>query len=417
MRPLTIAVKPVACRCNLRCRYCYYDLQAPRCKAKADGIMSAETLEMLIERAFDEADRVARDGVGLETSGQPSDSAGNPHLTFSFQGGEPLLAGMSFYRDVIALQRRYNARGIPVRNEIRTNALPMSSALAAFFSEHRFLIGVSLDGERETHDSVRVDTRDRGTYDRALEGINLLEEHGVPYYVFCLVTRRTAERARETFDALAPFRHLQFIPCLDGPEREEFQAEPSYNARFSESAPPSMMGARALTPELYARFLMAAFDGYERAMRRGVPVRVRLFDECVQKLREPSAESAACGMPGGCGQGFLVEPDGGVYPCEPYAVEAWRLGNVYTQSFLEMRQSPTGRAFVQSAHRLSPGCDACDWLALCRDGCRRDRPPRADGKPEPTRFCESYQTFFARAYERLHQIARQAGAGEPSFWV
>lgn len=361
MPPLSLMIKPVSGLCNQRCAYCFYEDVSAHREAKSLGRMRRDTLETLVRRAFAYAEG---------------------SVSFAFQGGEPTLAGLGFYRELIALQRKYNARGLQVHNAIQTNGLTLDDGFAAFLAENHFLVGVSLDGEKETHDCLRLDADGKGTHDRVMRGIALLEKHRAQFNILTVVTRRVAERARETFEALARFGYLQFIPCIDG---------------FDGQA-----GSYSLTPALYGSFLKTTFDCYERAHRRGKPVSVRVFDNLIQLLAGYPPEH--CGMRGVCGRYYLIEADGGVYPCDFYVLDAWRLGNIEDQSFHKLAKSEIGDRFIETSRHQDAACAACTWYPLCRGGCRRDREPFVAGRPGPNRFCESYQMLFADAYDRMVRL-------------
>ncbi len=368
MPPLSIMIKPVSGLCNMRCAYCFYEDVSEHRQVKSLGRMDLETLEMLIRRAFAYADG---------------------SVSFAYQGGEPTLAGLDFYRTAMRLQAKYNTRGLRVDNALQTNGLLITDEFAAFLAEHKFLVGVSLDGSRETHDALRRDAGGAGTYDRALAGIERLKAHGVPFNILCVVTKEIAERGAETFDALAPYGYMQFIPCLDG---------------FDEAP-----GLHALTAEAYGEFLKVTYDRYERQMRRGKPVSVRIFDNYLQMLAGYPPE--LCGMRGVCGRYFLVEADGSVYPCDFYVLDEWRLGNVREDSFARLARAAVGDTFVRRSAAPDPECLACQWKDLCRGGCRRDREPflEADGRFARNRFCAGYQAFFAHAYDRMVRLQKELG--------
>lgn len=361
MPPLSLMIKPVSGLCNQRCAYCFYEDVSAHRTAKSLGRMDHDTLETLVRRAL----AYAEDAV-----------------SFAFQGGEPTLAGLDFYRDLTALQKKYNARGLRVHNAIQTNGLTIDDAFAAFLSENRFLVGVSLDGDRETHDGLRPDAACCDTYDRVMRGIAALERHGVEFNILTVVTRRLAERAQETFEAMARFGYLQYIPCIDG-----FDGVP---------------GPYALSPVLYGEFLKTTFDCYERAHRRGKPVSVRTFDNLIQLLAGYPPEH--CGMRGVCGRYYLIEADGSVYPCDFYVLDEWRLGNIREKSFHKLAKSEIGDRFIESSRYRDPACAACPWYPLCRGGCRRDREPFDAGRPGPNRFCESYRMLYAHAYGRMVRL-------------
>ena len=362
MPPLSMMMKPVSSACNMRCRYCFYaDVAAHRAQASY-GVMSAQTTETLIRKAFLYADQ---------------------SVSFAFQGGEPTLAGVDYYRNFLSLVKKYNSRGLQVSYALQTNALALTDEMCALFREHHFLLGVSLDGCRETHDALRPDARGEGTYDRVLQGIALLRKHGVDFNILCVVTQQVAARPHAVWNALKEYGYLQFIPCIDD---------------FEGDANPY-----SLRPEAYGRFLINTFDDYEKAMRAGRPVSERRFDNYLSILLGQRPE--LCGMTGQCGLYFLVEADGGVYPCDFYVLDAYRLGNIHETSFARMEKSAQSVDFRRSSLQLPEACRACKWLSMCRGGCRRDRQATLESALGENRFCESYRMFFESCFDRMRALA------------
>lgn len=364
MPPLTLMIKPASSQCTMRCAYCFYrDVSAHRASASY-GLMAEDTLETLVRRAFAYADG---------------------SVSFAFQGGEPTLAGLAFYQRLVALQQKYNTRGIQVHNAIQTNGLAVDDAFAAFFAQHNFLVGLSMDGSRETHDALRMDAQGNGTYDQVLRAAQTLQVHQVAFNILCVVTAQIAEKPGETYAALAPYGFLQYIPCLDG-----FDQAPD---RYT------------LTPERYGRFLIETFDLYERAYRQGKPVSIRDFDNYIQMIAGYPPEH--CGMTGTCGTYYLVEADGSIYPCDFYVLDAWRMGNIREDSFFRLAKSPIAKQFIGMSVQKPAPCGTCRWQQLCRGGCRREREPFVGGLPSPHRLCGAYKVFFTHAYDRMAAMSRE----------
>ena len=177
---------------------------------------------------------------------------------------------------MLALQKQYNTRRLPVTNALQTNGTLLDEEWAELFAEGQFLVGISLDGPASLHDRYRVDTAGAATHARALQGAELLKKRGVPYNILCVVTQQIAAAPDTVFDALAPHGYLQFIPCLDA-----LDGQP---------------GEFSLQPEAYGQFLVRTFDRYEDAWRSGRPVSIRAFDNWVGMLLGQPPES--CGMSG-----------------------------------------------------------------------------------------------------------------------
>ena len=237
MPALSIMVKPVSGACNMHCRYCFYTDVMSRRQTAIYPRMTLETLEALVRRAFRCAD------------GQ---------ISFAFQGGEPTLIGLPFFEALMRFERAYNTRGLAVSNAVQTNGYDMPEELLSFFVQEKFLIGVSLDGDRAAHDLLRLDRDGAPTYDRVRANVERFRRAGAELNILCVVNEYVARRPREVFQALAPCRNLQFIACLD-----DFDGEKT---------------DYSLTEESYLRFLKITFDLYYEAFCAGRPVSIRNFD-------------------------------------------------------------------------------------------------------------------------------------------
>ena len=362
MPPLTLMIKPMSGACNMRCAYCFYTDVMSRRETAVRPPMSGEALETLVRRAFAYAD----------------DS-----VSFAFQGGEPTLIGLPFFEALMDFEHRYNTRGLTVSNAVQTNGYALSDEMIAFFARENFLLGVSLDGTAALHDALRVDRAGEGTFARVEANIRRLQAAGVDFNILCVVNDAVARHPREVFHALEKYRYLQFIACLDD---------------FSGG-----QKAFSLTPEHYLFFLNETFDLYAQAALSGKTVSVRAFDNYVGMLLGLPPEN--CAMGGQCGQYFLIESDGGAYPCDFYVLDEWRLGSALETPFNRLARSPLGARFREVSLVVPEKCRACRWYPLCRNGCRRER----DEKTGLNRWCGVYQAFFARNYEEMQALTRIPG--------
>ena len=271
MRNVSLLIKPASSGCNMRCKYCFYADEANIRSVKFYGNMTKTVLESLVKRAFDSA-------TGF--------------VTFSFQGGEPTLVGLDFYKKLIELQKKYNARGVQVSNAIQTNGYIIDDEWASFLAKNDFLVGLSMDGTAEMHDKFRLDCAKKPTFERVRRTADLFEKYGVRFNVLCVVTEQTARNPRVVYDALKKYGYIQFIACLDGLEG----GKSDYS----------------LTPSSYAKFLIETFNGYYLDFLSAKPVSVRNFDNYVMMLLGGQPEN--CAMRGVCTPTLVVEGDGSVYP-------------------------------------------------------------------------------------------------------
>ena len=356
MPPLHVMIKPVSGACNLHCRYCFYADEMHHRGQAVYPPMTQKTLEAVVRRTLIHADGA---------------------VTFMFQGGEPTLAGLPFYEALIAFVQRYNGRHLPVQYALQTNGYALSDEMIVFFARHGFLLGVSLDGIAPVHDAQRIAAAGEPTYERVRGTLDRLQTAGVPFNVLCVVNEQAAAHAREIYEALAPYRYIQFIPCLDALDGQTHQ----------------------LSEEAYLSFLQTVFDLYERDWRRGHPVSIRSLDNWLQMLLGMPPES--CAMNGTCSLQYVVESDGSVYPCDFYALDEWRLGNLNETSLLRISRTDTAKRFIGASLAVPEACRACRWYRLCRNGCRRERDPDTG----LNRWCGVMQRFWTRNAERAAQMA------------
>lgn len=362
MPPLNLLLKPASGRCNMRCRYCFYADEKSRRDVADYGMMDESTLEAIIKKALSHAEGAC---------------------TFGFQGGEPTLRGLDFFKTVVALQKKHNVNGVRVDNALQTNGLLLDDNWAEFLAREGFLVGLSMDGMAGVHNKNRVDARGEGTLARVLASAETLRRHNVTFNVLTVVTNDTADKIGLIYDFFMrhELRWQQYIPCLD----------------------PLGENMGWLTTEKYALFLKGLFDRWAADVARGNFIYIRQFENYVGMLLGKPAES--CGMMGYCGMQYAVEADGSAYPCDFYIVDAYRLGNFLTDDFDILDQNRARLRFVEDSAQKDKECRACPYFPLCRGGCRRDRDA-GGGALGRTRFCEAYKAFFAYALPRLTAIAR-----------
>lgn len=363
MNQLTLLIKPASGLCNLRCQYCFYRDVSEKRTVSSCGIMANATVERLLEEAF-----------------RSISPGGN--VTFLFQGGEPTLAGLDYFRFFLDKERQLKPSGVTVAHAIQTNGYCLDENWAAFLGEHHFLVGLSLDGTQTLHDSFRLDSAGNGTWERTIETLHLLSQYQVETNLLCVVTGPAAKKGRQIYRNLTQLGNypLQFIPCLD----------PLMADRGGKTY--------SLTPEGYGIFLCHIFDCWYRDWKQGHYVSIRIFDDYLRHLlRMPPSSCAASGS---CGHYLVVEGDGSLYPCDFYAVDEWHLGNIHNLTLPEALASPVGEAFCRQGSIPAQECLRCRYGYLCRGGCFRDR---VDGGINYN--CSSYQRFFSYALPRLREMA------------
>jgi len=368
MPPLNLLIKPASGRCNMRCKYCFYADETARREVKDYGVMREDVLETVIQKALSYADY---------------------KCTFGFQGGEPTLCGLDFYRRVVELQKKHNIKNVVIENALQTNGLLINNDWAQFLAENKFLVGLSIDGSASVHNKNRVDAKGEGTLSRVLEAARLLEKYKCDFNVLTVVTDATAQKIDLIYDFFTRhnLRWQQYIPCLDA-----FGEEDGW-----------------LTAEGYTVFLKRLFDRWADDVMNGRFIYIRQFENYVGMLLGRPAES--CGMMGCCSMQYVVEADGGVYPCDFYVLDQYRLGSLRDQSFEEVDEKRREMRFIEASMEKDEACYKCPWHPLCRGGCRRDRDD-GDGQLKRSRLCAAYQEFFPYALPRLQLIAQRVAQGK-----
>lgn len=366
MPSASILIKPASGNCNMKCRYCFYADEQEHREVFSHGIMSKDTMHKIVDQVMEYADH---------------------SCMLAFQGGEPTLAGMDFYEDLAEyIVSHKNPKKIRFQYAIQTNGYHIDEKWAGFWKEHRYLVGLSVDGPKEFHDRYRKDASGRDTFNRIMAAARLLERYDVEYNVLTVVTGVSAKRAQKIYNFFKKNRmyYQQYIECLDPIEQEPGWQEYS------------------LTPEKYEEFLKAMFDAWYVDAKAGKPLYNRYFENLMMILDRQVPES--CNMRGSCGKQWVIEADGSVYPCDFYALDQWLLGNIRKDSFDEMDRRRDELGFIQWSQQIHEDCRKCKWFGLCRGGCRRNREPVTSNSTGKNYFCNAYKGFFEYAYPRLVEI-------------
>ncbi len=360
MPALSVMFKTVSSNCNLDCAYCYY--RASRAGERPRRSIDRRMLEKFVPEYLDY----------ISDTGAAS---------FGWQGGEPTLAGLDFFEWVIDLEARHARDGTVLSNDIQTNGVLIDDAWAEFFRQYSFLVGVSLDGPQELHDTVRRGRSGRGSFSRVMNGLDALRRHETDLNILCVIGPHNVDAGGTLFDffRLEGFTHVQLLPAMD------FQAtEPYATARYAVSA------------EEYGDFLVTTFDAWHGG---GYPqISVRTFDSFLQSYLGGAADLCIHGER--CDSGFIVEHDGEVYPCDFHIHADFSLGNITSHTLSSMARGRVRTEFLRKKQPLPRDCEACEWFARCNGGCPRNRI--ATGRDY---LCESYRRLFAHADDHLRALA------------
>jgi uncharacterized protein len=365
--PISVLIKPASSKCNLNCEYCFYHDVANN-RAVADfGFMSMETIEVIIRKVLQFA---------------------SGYATFSFQGGEPTLCGIDFFKSVIKIQNKLNINNVRINNCIQTNGVVINSKWAEFLHDHNFLVGLSLDGPHDLHDKYRVDAKGKGSHERVIQASALFNKYKVEYNILFVVTDLTARYSDKLYEYFKTnnFTYLQFMPCID--PKDDERGVHNYS----------------LNPKRYTFFLTHFFDKWYADFMTGREVSIRYFDNLVRMAMGLPPEM--CSLLGSCQCQFVFEADGSVYPCDFYVTDEWKLGNIYENGILGLYESDNCKRFIKSSLSTASICQTCQWKSLCRGGCRRDRENTHTKELERNYYCESFTEFLQYAYPWLIDVAK-----------
>ncbi|NOZ28229.1 MAG: anaerobic sulfatase-maturation protein [Chloroflexi bacterium] len=375
-----VMVKPRGAICNLACEYCYF-LSKERLYPDSAFRMSPELLESYT-RQYIEAQRV-------------------PEVTFAWQGGEPTLMGLDFFRLAVELQQKYRKPGMRILNALQTNGTTLDDEWCRFFHEHNFLIGISLDGPREIHDVYRHDKGGKPTFDRVMRGVELMKNHGVEFNILCTVHAANADHPLEVYrffrdEVGAQF--IQFIPIVERDNETGFQEG-------------DKVTERSVTGRQYGDFLIAIFDEW---VRRDVGrMFVQIFD--VSLAAWAGMRPGLCVFEETCGTALVMEHNGDLFTCDHFVEPRHKLGNIQDIPLIEMVGSEKQRTFgLDKRDRLPHYCRECEVRFICNGGCPKNRLLRTpDGEPGLNYLCEGYKAFFTHIDRPMRIMAAELRAGRP----
>ena len=367
-KPLYVMAKPAGARCNLRCSYCYYLEKARLYPETAHHTMSDELLE-LFTRQYIEAQT-------------------QPEIVFTWHGGEPLLRPIGFYRKALAYQRAY-ARGRSIFNCIQTNGTLLNDEWCRFFHDNGWLVGISIDGPQEYHDSYRRTADNRPTHSQVMRGIELLQKHQVEWNAMAVVHALNADHPREFYQFFCETgcQYLQFAPIV---ERHAAHADGRQLASLTDREAP--LTALSVRPDQWGDFLIALFDQW---VRRDVGrVFVELFDCTLANWC--GVAPGICIFARDCGHAGVMEYNGDVYSCDHFVFPEYKLGNIRSQTLTEMLYGPKQQQFSDLKHGALPQqCLECRYEFACHGECPKNRfVPDRYGNPGLNYLCEGYRRFF-----------------------
>lgn len=361
--PFSLLIKPAGPDCNLDCKYCFYGCKNRLFPGK-NHRMSLETLEKVITDFL---------------------SLGFQNNSFAWQGGEPALMGLDFYKAAIELQKKHAKPGTVISNAFQTNATLLDESWCKFFHEHNFLLGISLDGPKEFHDYYRTDFSGGPTFDKVMNAIELCRQNKVEFNILTLLNDRNVGHPDELFDFFMEqkFQFLQFIPCVE----KDPQA-----AKIADFA---------VTGQQYGNFMCRIFEKWKQF---GVTkVSIRLFDSIMHYYINGCHTN--CTFHRTCDDYIVIEHNGDAYCCDFFVDEDTKLGNITQTTVKDLFNSPVKKDFAARKKQLCQKCFVCNYSDLCRGGCLKDRIVLDRNFSNPSHLCEGYKIIFEKIAPQLASIA------------
>lgn len=380
-KPLYVMLKPVGSACNLACQYCYYlekELLYPNNKR---SWMSEETLETFIQQYF------------LAQT--------QPYVSFTWHGGEPLLRPISFYKKALKLQQKYG-KGFYIENSLQTNGTLLTDEWCRFFKENNFLIGLSIDGPATVHDAYRQTLSGKGSFQKVLNGIRLLNKHGVEWNAMAVVNAQNVKDAATFYNFFKSINchFIQFTPIV---ERLVPHADGRCLASVNEQT--QTMSPLSVTPEEWGTFLCDLFDLW---IKEDVGTYyIQMFDATLANW--VGQTPGLCTLSKSCGHASVMEHNGDVFACDHFVFPEYKRGNIHTQTITEMMYSPEQLQFGKNKWQSLPRqCKECSFLFACYGECPKNRfAIDAYGNKGLNYLCKGYKRFFAHVAPYMQFMKEQ----------
>jgi len=364
--------KPSGSACNLQCDYCFF-LKKEKLYPKSNFRMSDEVHEAYIKQLLS-AHQV-------------------PQITVAWQGGEPTLMGLDFFRRSLELQKKHQKPGTRIENTFQTNGVLLNEDWCRFFHDNSFLVGLSMDGPQELHDHYRKDRGGLGTFDRVVKAARLLQEHHVEFNILCTVNSNNADHPLRVYrffrDELLA-QYIQFIPVVERDNESGFQEG-------------SKVTDRSVRPAQWGRFLIEIFDEW---LKRDVGRTFVLnFDGALAGWL--GLAGTVCIFGPTCGQGMALEHNGDLYSCDHFVEPNHYLGNILDRPMIDLAASDKQRRFgLDKRDSLPRYCKKCRFLAVCNGECPKNRLLETpDGEAGLNYLCEGYRAFFTHADRPMRIMA------------
>ena len=396
---LHVVAKPIGPACNLDCAYCFYLEKQSLYGLGEDFRMADEVLGTFI-RSY------------IET--QPT-----PVVEFVWQGGEPTLLGLDFFRRVVELQQPF-APVKTIKNALQTNGTLLNEDWCRFLKQHNFMVGISLDGPREIHDRYRRDRQGRGSFDAVMRGLKLLQTYGVEYNVMASVARETARQPLEVYRFFKEqgVEFIQFVPVIErqsGAFEQELGLQLAGPATLDREEANTAVTPWTVLPEEYGDFLIAIYEDW---VRKDVgQTFVMNFEWALNAwLGEPSP---VCIHARQCGRSLVIEHNGDLFACDHYVYPQFKLGNILGDDLSAMVEKSLQNSFGEHKESALPRwCRECEVLAACQGGCPKHRFAQSHyGEPGLHYVCAGYKKFFRHIRKYLRAMTTLLENGYPAAHV
>lgn len=368
-KAFSATIKPVSWHCNLRCTYCYY-LDKEKIYSDSYKIMSHEILEECIKQYLD--------------------CNNSSSVCFTWHGGEPLLAGIDFFKKAVELERVHNRQNKKIENSIQTNGTLLTEEWCRFFKSNGFLVGVSIDGPKSVHDTYRLSRGRLSAFEKTIVGIELLKKFEVDFNTLSVVSRASEGRGKEIYNYLKSIGsgYMQFLPAADY----------VYSNGCGEPA------AWSVSAEGYGRFLTDIFD--EWIVRDVGEVFVQLFDLTLAAFA--GMEATVCAYRGRCGENIAIEHNGDIFSCDHFVYPKYKIGNICKEGLNAALVSAEHVRFgLNKSYTLSKECLRCEYLFACRGECPKHRHLILDDGEKKFLLCEGIKMFYKHSAPYMESMARQ----------
>ena len=387
-KPLYVMLKPAGAHCNLACKYCYYLEKNNLYQNSHRHLMSDEMLEQF-----------TREYIEAQTM---------PQVLFTWHGGEPLMRSIDFYREALALQKKY-ANGKQIDNVIQTNGTLLTDEWCEFFAKNHWLVGISIDGPQEYHDHYRVTPAGKPSWEKVMQGIQLLKKHRVEWNAMAVVNAYNAEHPLEFYHFFRDngCQYLQFTPIV---ERLTEHEDGRTLASLADDREIPLADA-SVTPQQWGNFLCTIFDDW---VRHDVgKTFVEIFDCTLANWM--GVLPGICAYSKECGHAGVMEHNGDVYSCDHFVFPEYKLGNIREQSLIDMLYGEKQQAFSRLKHTSLPRqCKECDMEFACHGECPKNRFEKDKyGEPGLNYLCQGYYQYYTHVAPYMDFMKRELLAQRP----